>query len=123
MLTRRFPRLTGFVVLAAAGAAIAAEACDLNPQPLPPGDLPSSGFAAEDAGSGPTTPVTGTSSDAGFATNGDASAAPGPPSGEGGAADSGLPTDGGPADASADVEDASTDAPSDAPSDAGGEGG
>jgi hypothetical protein len=102
MLTRRYRIWTG-LILVVVGAALAA-ACDLNPQPLPPGDTAN---GAADAGAG-SAPVATGQGDAG-GTNFGAGDQDAGDAGEGGA-DTGLPgepiPDGGDAGVEADAGDA-----------------
>jgi hypothetical protein len=118
MLTRRFRTLTGLLLLALVAAATGG--CDLNPQPLPPGALPSAGEpgGTEDAGTTVATPEPGTdagpsgiSSDASILDGGGL----GTPGGDADANGGGLDA----ADADGGESDAAGDAPSDAPEDAG----
>jgi hypothetical protein len=116
MLTRRIRAWTCLAFVAISAALAAGTACDLNPQPLPPGvAAPSSGFAPSDAGA--TEPVVFGGSDAG---GGDLSSEGGPTgAGETDGGDAGALSGG---DASVDagdggdagMADASTDAHEDA---------
>ena len=124
MLTRRHPVLA-LVLLCALGGAWTVAACDLNPQPLPPGATGSFG-SGNDAGGVATTPTAGVDAGEPAAGPGDAGGPIPPPAGDAGAggsdadASSGL-DDGGAKDAGA--LDGAADAPTDAPADAPEEGG
>jgi len=121
MLTRRYRTWTGLAFLAVAVGLAAATACDLNPQPLPPGEA---AFASEDAGPVVAVPVAGGESDGGanlLADGGPPEGIPVPPDG----GDAGAPDasdadagDGGDATAEdggdAGIVDGSTDAHEDA---------
>jgi hypothetical protein len=97
-------RLTRPLFVALLVAAVFA-ACDLNPQPLPPGDEKDNGAAGEDAGGSSFSPPQDKGDDAGHnggTGGGDAGSdsAPAPPGPEGGTVDAGDDGgDGGDADA------------------------
>ncbi len=61
MLTRRYRTWTGLAVVAFAAVVGAATACDLNPQPLPPGFT---GSATGDGGANTPAPILGGNGDA-----------------------------------------------------------
>ena len=97
MLTRRFQILAGFAVFALAAAFAAA--CDLNPQPLPPG-LTANG--EEDAGASTAPSGGGQGSDAGIGTlSADDAGVPTSVGSEDGSADSPPHSDAGSADGAA----------------------
>jgi hypothetical protein len=121
MLTRRF-QILAVVGLSAVVATVSGVGCDLNPQPLPPGETSEDGGAAGALG----TPDSGSSSFTADAGPGGVS----PPltgGGDGGAtgseSDGAAPDagDAGAADATSDApsEDAAPDGETDAPVDAG----
>jgi hypothetical protein len=122
MLTRRRP-LLALVVLAVV-AASAGVACDLNPQPLPPGFSSGAPGAGGDNGADAAASVPtngGGGHDAGFSA--DAGGTPPVAGGDGGVSDAETGGDGGVAsDAGGDATDAETGA-TDAETDGGGDAG